>query len=174
MKAPKTNKRVEFLDTIMKAMTSERVLEINTSNEDQIKRAIYPELRDELGKYYKTKFSKLKSKTIRKWVKERLIWETKKNHTLPNMHFMGANHRPDMAINDDISVAIEIKRGNNGASIREGIGQSMVYSNQYDFVMYLFIDTNKDKCIKRSLGGPPEQQFIKMLWDRHNIKFVVI
>ena len=90
------------------------------------------------------------------------------------MHFMGANHRPDMAINDHISVAIEVKRGFNGASIREGIGQSMVYSTYYDFVVYLFIDTNKDKSIRKSLGNPPEQQFIKTLWDNHNIKFVVV
>ena len=90
------------------------------------------------------------------------------------MHFMGANHRPDMAINNHISVAIEVKRGDNGASIREGIGQSIVYSTKYDFVVYLFIDINKNKCIKNSLGDPHEQQFIKMLWDRHNIKFIVI
>ena len=174
MKKPKTKRREEFIECIVKTMKSKGVHDISASNEDKVKRAIYPELKQELEKYYKDKFPNKKDRTVQKWVNKNLVYESIRSHRLSNMHFMGANHRPDMAINDHISVAIEVKRGCNGASIREGIGQCMVYSTEYDFVVYLFIDTNNDKCIRNSLDSSRENQFIKMLWNEHNIKFVVV
>ena len=42
-----------------------------------------------------------------------------------------------------IRIAVEVKRGQSGSAIREGIGQALVYaaSQDFDFVNYLFIDT---------------------------------
>jgi hypothetical protein len=73
-----------------------------------------------------------------------------------------------------IKIAIEFKRGDKGSDLRAGIGQSMIYSTHYDFVLYLFIDTSGDKRIFNATGGVNEQEFVEMLWDQYNIKFTVI
>ena len=72
-----------------------------------------------------------------------------------------------------MNIAIEFKRGESGNSLRSGIGQSLVYSTNYDFVMYLFIDTSKDQRIKNAQTGTKEAQLMMDLWNRYNIKFTV-
>lgn len=77
---------------------------------------------------------------------------------------------------DDYDIAIEIKCGSNGSSIREGLGQSLCYSNCYDYVVYLFIDTSSDKHIRDSLSltDGKELSIVDELWANHNVLFSVV
>jgi len=46
--------------------------------------------------------------------------------------FLIVFHRPDMIVEfKDLNIAIEIKKVDNGSSIREGIGQCMIYSKYF-------------------------------------------
>jgi hypothetical protein len=77
---------------------------------------------------------------------------------------------------DDIRVAVEVKRGENGSAVREGLGQSLVYSSceDFDFVVYLFVDTSRDKKIRDSLNRSLDSTFIQSLWDERNIRFAIV
>jgi len=87
---------------------------------------------------------------------------------------MGTQNRPDMVLEiNGLKIGIEFKRGKKGAELRSGIGQSMVYATHYDFVLYLFIDTNNDSRIKNAQTGVNETEFIDHLWDQYNIKFII-
>jgi len=74
----------------------------------------------------------------------------------------------------DLKVAIEIKRGSSGSDLRSGIGQSIIYSTHYDFVITLFIDTSDDKRVFNARQGSNEINFTETLWKNYNIKFITI
>jgi hypothetical protein len=61
-----------------------------------------------------------------------------------------------------------------GSSLREGFGQSTIYSTEYDFVIYMFIDTTSNKIILQGSKSVAEQAYLKKLWDNFNIKFLVV
>jgi hypothetical protein len=87
-------------------------------------------------------------------VKDMLLWEGNVKTTVKNIMFMGTQNRPDMVFEiADLKVAIEIKRGASGSDLRSGIGQSIIYSTHYDFVLTLFIDTSDDKRVFNSRNG---------------------
>jgi len=71
-------------------------------------------------------------------------------------------------------IAIEIKRGSDGKSIRDGVGQAMFYSQHFNFVVLLHVDTGKQKEILNSMGGEREKQLIQSLWKHHNIHLDVV
>jgi len=75
---------------------------------------------------------------------------------------------------DAMKIAIEFKRGDSGGSLRSGIGQSLIYSTDYDFTVFLFIDTSDNSTIANCSRSEEEERFIENLWKNHNIKFIVV
>ena len=95
--------------------------------------------------------------------------------TVNNFVFFGVQHRPDFVVKiDGLKIAVEVKRGDSGSAVREGIGQSIVYAAAFDFVCHIFIDTSKDKKVLNSLQEPAERFFVKTLWNNYNIRFDVV
>ena len=90
--------------------------------------------------------------------------------------FYGTNHRADAVfeVEENFRLAIEIKKGNSGSSIRSGLGQSIVYSANYDFVLYFFLDTTPNKSIANADRAPHENDLTENLWDDFNIRFIVL
>tara|TARA_B100001287_G_C22433200_1_gene412399 strand:- start:144 stop:677 length:534 start_codon:yes stop_codon:yes gene_type:complete len=171
----KSQKRLDFMELISEAITQEDIF--NTINykhksEDQIKQFIYPHLVQSLTEYLeKNGVAKDKAKDS---VKRNLKWEGNINTTVHHTLFMGTLNRPDMVLEmNGVKIAIEFKKGESGSSLRSGIGQSIIYSTNYDFVMYLFIDTSKDERIKNAQSSLKEAKLMQDLWNRYNIKFVV-
>ena len=112
---------------------------------------------------------------VKQKAKNCLLWEGDVNTTVNNFTFFGTQHRPDFVVKiDKLSVAVEVKKGETGSSLREGIGQSLVYSSSFDFVVYLYVDISKDKKIRDSMNGAKEQELINDLWDSHNALFQVV
>jgi len=141
-------------------------------SENLIKTFIYPHIIRELKTYFEQKMDGEKADLQ---ARKMLLWEGNKKTTVSNVIFLGTQHRPDFLIKGKtINIAIEIKKGDKGSSVREGIGQSMVYSMLYDFTICLFIDTSKDKRILNSLQSKRETKFINDLWEKHNILFGII
>ena len=95
--------------------------------------------------------------------------------TIHNLKFLGVPHRPDLeVVVPGTTIAVEIKRGATGQTVREGIGQALVYTRRYDFAVVAIFDTSRKKKIVNALGGEAEKEFVDMLWKRHNIRFVVV
>lgn len=175
--ASKSKKRLDLLDAIQEGITTQDVFETidyKSQGEDKIKQFIYPHLLDRITEYVSEKkgfsrgLAKQKARTMIKW-------EGNVNTTVKNIQFMGTSNRPDMTVESDgIKIAIEFKRGDRGSSLREGFGQSIVYSTSYDFVIYMFIDTSENGKIKNGSTAVTEQKFLENLWENFNVKFAIV
>jgi len=175
--ASKSKNRLAILEMIEEGISSREIFETidyKTQSEDKIKQFIYPNLLNHLTEWVMEKkdfskgLAKEKAKTMIKW-------EGNVNTTVRNIHFMGTANRPDMTVDiGGIKVAIEVKKGNRGAALREGFGQAMIYSTAYDFVLYMFIDTSEDGRIKNGATAITEHAFLDNIWDNFNIKFIVV
>lgn len=60
------------------------------------------------------------------------------------------DHRPDMSIGED-GVALEVKVLRNGQSVREALGQSLIYRLGYRFVIIVWVDATKTKEYKTAI-----------------------
>ena len=171
----KSQKRLDFMELISEAITQDDIfntIDYKNKTEDQIKQFVYPHLVQSLTQYL-VENTDITAEKAKVKVKKNLKWEGDVNTTVHHTLFMGTLNRPDMVLEmNGMNIAIEFRRGDSGNSLRSGIGQSLVYSTSYDFVMYLFIDTSKDQRIKNSQTGTKEAQLMTDLWNRYNIKFI--
>lgn len=175
--ASKSKKRIELLDSIQSGITTRDIFETidyKSQSEDKIKQFIYPHLLDQLTEYVMEKkgfsrgLAKEKARTMIKW-------EGNVKTTVKNMQFMGTANRPDMTVEaDGVKIAIEFKKGDRGSALREGFGQSVIYSTVFDFVIYMFIDTSEDSKIANGSTAITEQNFLENLWNNFNVKFTVV
>lgn len=175
--ASKSKKRLDLLEAIQDGITTRDVFETidyRSQSEDKIKQFIYPHLLDQLTEYIieKKGFSRgLAKEKARTMIK----WEGNVNTTVKNIQFMGTANRPDMTVDGEgVTIAIEFKKGDRGSALREGFGQSIIYSTAYDFVMYMFIDTSADGKIVNGSTAVNEQKFLENLWDNFNVKFAIV
>tara|TARA_A100001037_G_scaffold106674_1_gene96940 strand:+ start:13642 stop:14184 length:543 start_codon:yes stop_codon:yes gene_type:complete len=180
MGTSKSKKRVKIVESIASAISSNKIFDVidyRNRNEDYIKQYMHQPLISELEALYEDlELSKSTDKDlIRQKAKDCLLWEGDVNTTVNNFTFFGTQHRPDFVVKiDKLKVAVEVKKGESGSSLREGIGQSLVYASEFDFVVYLYVDISKDKKIRDSMGGSQEQELINDLWDSHNVLFQVV
>lgn len=173
----KSQKRIAFIDYLSEAVTHQDIfgtIKYQNQSEEKIKQFIYPHLVENLAEYV-VKEQGLEKSDAKELVKKSLKWEGNVNTTVHHILFMGTQNRPDMVLEmNGIKIAIEFKRGDKGSDLRAGIGQSMIYSTHYDFVLFLFIDTSTDKRIFNATGGVNEQEFVRIMWDQYNTKFIVV
>jgi len=175
--ANKSIKRENVIETICEGITHREIFETidyKNQSEDKIKQFTYPILVNNLTDFLVEKRGKDRSRA-RSFVKERLLWEGNINTTVHHTHFMGTMNRPDMIFEiDAVRIAIEFKKGDSGGALRSGIGQSLIYSTDYDFTIFLFIDTSENGKIKNCEKIEEEQWLVNDLWKRYNIKFLVV
>tara|TARA_R110000772_G_scaffold59349_3_gene134418 strand:- start:396 stop:932 length:537 start_codon:yes stop_codon:yes gene_type:complete len=175
--ASKSKKRLEILEALTEGITHPEIFEVidyKKQSEDKIKQFMYPHIVDVMTEYI-MKHKSVSRSMAKLQVKEMLKWEGNVNTTVHNIVFMGTQNRPDMVFEiADLKVAIEIKRGGSGSDLRAGIGQSIIYSTHYDFVITLFIDTSADKRVHNARRGSNEINFTEELWKNYNIKFITV
>lgn len=53
------------------------------------------------------------------------------------------------------------------------MGQAL-YSTEFDFVLYLFVDITPNQNIRKSTEGQREKEIIEDLWNSHNVMFDII
>ena len=176
MGSTKSAKRVDIVRRIMEMLKTPEVFKTvpyKTQPEDKIKAQQYPYLINEVTRLYE-EYKGLKPDSARERAKKNLLWEGNVNTTVSNALFFGTYHRPDLVLQfeEGLRIAIEIKRGEHGKDLRDGIGQAVVYSScGYDFVVLLFVDTSKDGTVKNSMTGEREVRFIEDMWFEHNTLF---
>ena len=177
--AKKSSNRTKLLEDIIDVMKTHELFSDNVKRKDDeatIQKTLF--LRLEKGKGLQ---KILTENNIANQEKADLIalkkfsYEQDNNTTVKQFCMFGTQHRPDAVLDlGDIRIAIEVKKGNNGSSIRSGLGQSLLYSHQYDFTIYFFVDTTDGLDIKSSVLGEKESDIVNKLWEDHNVKFVVV
>ena len=180
MGTSKSKRRIKIVESIASAISSKKIFDVidyRNRNEDYIKQYMHQPLISELETLYED--LELSKSTDKELVKQKakncLLWEGDVTTTVNNFTIFGTQHRPDFVVKiDKLRVAVEVKKGETGHSLREGIGQSLVYSSEFDFVVYLYVDISKDKKIRDSMVGEKEQELINDLWDNHNVLFQVV
>lgn len=178
--ARKSKARTMIIDDLVNALTNRRTfdrLDLKHSSEDRIRSRLDEHLYEVLVAIHGKLAPTLSEDTIKEKAKRSLVWEGDATKTINNTRFLGTQHRPDFKLNiGSMQIAVEVKLGQIGSDIRDGVGQSLVYvgSGDYNFVIYLLADRSTDSKIYRSLSGPREAAFIQRLWDDFNIRFQVV
>ena len=178
--APKSARRTRVVDSILACLGSDQIfktLDYRRKSEAYIKQYMHQPLQSCLLGLYRELGGDLREATLRRKVKAALLWEGDVSTTINNIRFLGVQHRPDFVVRfEELRIAVEIKRGEAGSAIRDGIGQSLIYaaSEDYDFVAYLFVDTSRDKKIHDSLRKPADRAFVESLWQNYNIRFQIV
>lgn len=172
-----SKKRTKIVTRLMESLMNSEIYETidyRRLDESRIKQYMHRIILDEVTKMI-SEFDNISENTAKEKSRKNLYWEGDKKTTVNNMLFFGTQHRPDFVLNyNDLRIAVEVKKGENGSSLREGIGQGIVYTTNYDFCVYLFIDTSKEKKILNSFGSEKETEMIDSLWKNHNVMFYVI
>jgi len=175
--ASKSKNRIAILDMIQDGISTEEIFETidyKNQSEDKIKQFIYPNLLNKVTEYVMEKKGFSRS-LAREKAKTMIKWEGNVNTTVRNIQFMGTANRPDMSVEiGGVKIAIEYKKGSRGSALREGFGQSLIYSTVYDFVIYMFIDTSEEGKIINGSTAVTEQNFLDNIWENFNVKFVVV
>jgi len=175
----KTSKRIALLDGIIKIMEEHELFSHIVSRKKDTERQIQKTLFLRLTKEFPSLFKDLlgvnedrANEIANKYFK----WEQNTETSMKNFQFFNTSHRPDaeLTLPDGLRIAIEVKKGSDGSALRSGIGQSVVYSQKFDFVLYFFVDTSDSASIKSAYTGIDEEYLIKSLWDNYNIKFFVV
>lgn len=178
-KTVQSKKRVKLVDSIISKMKKHELFSATVSRkrdtEQQIQKALFLRLQNELPKILQNIYGYTRKQAI-KIVKNGFMWEQNVNTTVNNFSFFATNHRPDSCfeIRKELRIAIEIKKGDSGTALRSGIGQAIVYSTQFDFVVYFFVDSSPGFDIKSSFTAKKENELIQSLWYNYNIRFKVV
>ena len=176
----KSARRTVLVDGVMSALKSDYIfqtLDYRRRSENYLKQYMHRPLLKAVERLHSTLSPSLSRSTIEKKAKNSLLWEGDVQTTINNIRFLGAQHRPDFVVQiDGLRIAVEVKRGQAGSAIREGIGQSLVYaaSRHFDFVVYLFVDTSKDKKVQRSMQEDRDSAFVESLWNNYNVRFEIV
>lgn len=176
--ARKSARRSALTDGIMRGLTNEAVYRIIGSGRSEAAVAdhLQHSLVAALEKVHAELDPTVTRETIQRRALEGLLWEGNVNTTINHIQFLGAQHRPDFIVQfDDIQVAVEVKRGESGASVREALGQCLVYASRFAFTCCVLVDTSRDKKLKRAHdSGRVEQYMFDRLWNDFNIRFGVV
>jgi Zn/Cd-binding protein ZinT len=175
--ASKSQNRIAILDMIQDGISTNEIFETidyKKQSEDKIKQSIYPNLLNRLTDYVMEKKGFSRS-LAREKAKTMIKWEGSSSTAVRNIQFMGTSNKPNMTVDiEGVKIAIEVKKGNRGSNLREGFGQSVIYSTIFDFVLYLFIDTSEDSRILNGSIYITEENFLEKIWNNFNVKFVIV
>lgn len=176
--ARKSTRRTCLIDGIMDGLTSDSVYGIigTGRNEAVVAHSLHASILEALKRVHCSLDPSASQERIAKRAADCLLWEGNINTTINHIQFLGAQHRPDFIVQmDGIRVAVEVKRGESGAAVREALGQCLVYASQFEFTCCVLVDTSLDKKLKRAcVSGAAEQVMLKRLWDDFNIRLAVV
>ena len=178
--ARKTSRRIWMVDEILACLRGDNIfhtLDYRNRPESYLKQYMHQPLQHCMNVLAKRFYPRLSQQAQDRKAREALFWEGDIGTEINNIRFLGVQHRPDFkVVMDGTRIAVEIKRGDNGSSVREGLGQSLVYacSGDFEFVVYLFADTSREKKILSSLERELDRRFVASLWENYNIRFGVV
>jgi len=100
--------------------------------------------------------------------------EANESYKNSNAAIFGIKHKPEFTIGID-GTAIEIKVMTNEQTMRDILGQGIVYRMSFRFVILLFVDNTPDRSIVRLCRDKKSQEYslLKGLSGSYNIMSVI-
>lgn len=175
--AVKSAKRVAFVNELVKALSAKDIYKYSLTTEKDFVIKVSDKLKKGIFNGYKAEYSGKDESWIKEKAEASLIEELNKEVTVNHTQLFGTQHRPDMFVlhDEDYRIAIEYKLVEAGNSIREAIGQGIVYASEYEFTILVLLDTTKDQKIKRSItAGSQEAKIVDYLWETFNIRLLIV
>lgn len=104
------------------------------------------------------------------------------NNGIHSVTLVGETFRPEFCIRGNSQhplFCVECKKLTEAtakARFKEGLSQSLVYSNDYKCVLLVFYDFTKHDHYTKSFTkrGSPERKFLDGLWKQHRIKVIFV
>jgi hypothetical protein len=171
----KTKQVTEFLEGLHQYIINDYQFrkDASTKSESEMQTEIRPIIVNYLREYFKDigyKDAEGKANASFYWEGQEGVYGKRRKLTF------GARNYPDFIVTKPYLTAIEYKKSDSGSLVKQGIGQSIMHtlSGDFDFVYYLFQDTNKDKRIHESTKESIEKGIIEMMWNRFNVFIKII
>jgi hypothetical protein len=178
MKARKSAKRVHIINKVISIFSHPSIFEVVNRyswSEERIQTYMYKELSEGMLEIFRDIYPNYQETTILRKADNSINWSGHRGKTIHNLSVLGVLHRPDFEVEvDGTKMAVEVKKGEDGSSVREGIGQSLFYSAGYHFVIYVLVDSTQDFQIRESIERLPEKAIIDGLWNNFNIRLQVV
>ncbi len=169
MKA-KTTQSVQFLEDLCNHVVRHPRLRKDTTNRNE--REVQTELREFIIDFLLKYFQGKGYKDSEAKANQSFYWEGEEG-SFGRMRepIFGARNYPDFIIEKPYKIAIEYKQNKSGSVVKHGIGQSIMHtlSGDFDFVIFLFKDQNKDDKVASSATNQKENTIIRSVWDNYNV-----
>ncbi|MEX0608505.1 MAG: hypothetical protein WD016_14020 [Balneolaceae bacterium] len=171
----KTQKLEQFITGLHQYITTNPQFRRKTNKKAEVQ--IQTELRPLIIQYLEIYFKKCGYKDYVGKANKSFYWEGQEGrYGNERKTIFGSRNYPDFIITHPYLVAIEYKQSQNGSTVKQGIGQSIMHTlcEDFEFVYYLFHDQNQDKRIEISAKRNEEQIVLKKIWTDYNvaIKFI--
>jgi hypothetical protein len=171
----KTKQVTDFLEGLHKYIINDYQFRKDASikSESEMQTEIRPIIMNYLRRYFEDrgyKDAEGKANASFYWEGQEGVYGKRRKLTF------GARNYPDFIVMKPYLTAIEYKKGDSGSVVKQGIGQSIMHtlSGDFDYVYYLFQDTNKDERIRNSRENSIEETIINMMWNRFNVFIKII
>ena len=166
----KTKKLEEFIDNLNSYIVESPQLRQDTKNKNE--QFIQAEIRSLIIRYLEKHFEDLGYADYVAKANKSFYWEGQEG-TFGNVRetVFGGRNYPDFIITSPYIIAVEYKKGNTAALVKQVIGQSLMHtmSGQFDYSYVLFQDENADKRIKSSQSNGIETEVLGTLKNNFNI-----
>jgi hypothetical protein len=171
----KTKQIKEFIVKLHNHIINDPQFRRDTRNKSE--REIQAEIRPLIIDYLEKHFTEAGYKDSTKKAHASFYWEGQEGvYDKERKTTFGDRNYPDFIITNPHLVAVEYKQSDNVALVKQGIGQSIMYtvSGDFFFVYYLFHDQNIDKRIKNSINGESERHILDLIWSDFNVYMKII
>jgi hypothetical protein len=166
----KTNQVVSFIEQMHSYIVNHPQFRKDTRNKPEL--AIQAELRPVLLSYLEKHFQEKNFKDYIAKANQSFYWEGQEGqYGKCRSTTFGARNYPDFIITDPYLIAVEYKQSQNGSTIKQGVGQSIMHTlcEDFHYVYYLFHDQNKDKRIQKSVSNKTESFIVEKMWKDFNV-----
>jgi hypothetical protein len=162
----RTQARIKKLDALYNKLLSDPRLQICTTERD-----LCLKVQEVLDDFVKETF---RPRSLRN-----VTWgQQTSNASIPRVEVGSHNYYPDHIIwRNDFTIAIEIKRYTGSSStLQQIIGQSVIYSQSYGFVIVYIADVTEEGNLAKHLNSNPldkqDDILLRELWWYHNTAVV--
>jgi len=166
----KTTKVTGFIEGLHKYIVENPQFRKNTAGKSETQ--IQAEIRPLIIQYLQSYFKEAGYKDDVAKAHKSFYWEGQEGkYGKERATTFGARNYPDFIVTDPYLIAIEYKQSENGSTVKQGIGQSLMHTMTEDFhyVYYLFHDESKDKRIESSIKNDQEKTILDKMWSDFNV-----